>query len=168
MEGDSFGERAKGAYGYLRDMSVAVFSYGIRFQDDGRLDVFPALDAEILGRGDRGVRAVFVIDSGATTSLIPRGDADLLGISFSAGKKIIVRGVGDSVFFGYVHSLRICFAGQIFRAPFIIADRFDSPHILGREGIFSRFGIMFHEAGRRTAFLNTKTEKRAISSVFSS
>ncbi|MEK7076778.1 MAG: retropepsin-like aspartic protease, partial [Patescibacteria group bacterium] len=118
-------------------------------------------------RAGRGVRAVFIIDSGATISLIPRGDADLLGIRFSTGKKSIVRGAGDSTFIGYVHSLRVRLAGQIFRAPFIVAERLDVPHILGRDGIFSHFGILLHEAGRRTAFLDTTTDKKAIDSVFS-
>lgn len=167
MAGDSFGQRAEGAYGCLQDMSAFVFPYGIRFQEDGRLDVFPALEVDILGRGNRGIHSVFIIDSGATTSLIPRGDADLLGIRISAGKKSIIRGVGDFVFVGYVHLLRIRLAGKVFRVPFIIADRLDCPRILGREGIFSRFGIFFHEAGRRTAFLDASTEKKFIDSIFS-
>lgn len=77
-------------------MSKFVFPYGIRFQEDGRVETFPAAEVFIVGRGKKGIRALFHIDSGATTSIMPSGDADVLGINAERGKKIFVRGIKRS------------------------------------------------------------------------
>lgn len=167
MAGDTSCECAEGAYCGVRVMSALVFPFGIRFLEDGKLDIFPALEAEILGRGKNGIRALFLIDSGASTSLLPSGDAGVLGIRMEEGKKTIVRSIGDSPFLGYVHTMRFRFGGcPAFQIPVLIADRPDVPRILGREGVFSRFGIVFDEPMRRTALLDSKKDRKVLDSVF--
>jgi hypothetical protein len=40
------------------------------------------------------------------------------------------------------------------------------PRILGREGVFSQFGIMFDEAKHRVVFLEERIERATIDSLF--
>ena len=61
-----------------------IFPYGVRFLEDGRVEAFPAADISILGRHGSGIRALFHIDSGATTSVLPAQDAAALESGSSA------------------------------------------------------------------------------------
>ena len=70
-------------------MSHFIFPYGIRFQEDGRIHVFPAAELVILGKRGRGIRALFHLDSGATTSMLPASDATALGLTMRTGKKML-------------------------------------------------------------------------------
>jgi hypothetical protein len=147
-------------------MSAFIFPYGIRLQENSRIEVFPAADITILGKSGRGIRAVFHIDSGATTSILPAGDAAVLGTDLSRDTKMIVRGLGDAAFIGYKHKIRFMLGNFSVVAPAIFVERSDIPRILGREGIFPRFGIIFDEAKRRSAFLDVKEERKRIDSMF--
>ena len=147
-------------------MKTLVFPYGIRFQENGRLETFPAAEISIGGRGGKGIRAVFLVDSGATTTIIPSDDAYMLGLNIKDGAKAAVRGLGDTTFFGYKFLLHFTLGDTAFDAPVIIVEHPGVPHILGREGIFHRFGILFDETRHRIGLLNGKKQRRVIDSLF--
>lgn len=141
-------------------------SYGIRFQEDGRVDVFPAVEIAVRGKTATGIRALFHIDSGATTSIVPLDDAEVLGIRGGAGKKVFVRGIAGSVLTGFRGQLTFELGAQRFIAPVIFTSGEGIPRILGREGVFARFGLLFDETKKRTAFLDSKRERVAINALF--
>ena len=144
-------------------MSALILPYGIRFREDSRLEAFPAAEVFVLGAGGKGIRAVFHIDSGATISIAPASDASVLGIDLAAGSRIVIRGVGDERFEGYRHNLRLKIGeGVVIKAPVVLVEHQGIPRILGREGIFPQFGILFDESKHRTAFLRSRTGRRKI------
>ena len=146
-------------------MSKFIFPYGIRFQEDGRIEVFPAAELFVLGRNGRGLHAVFHIDSGATTSIMPASDADALGINTKTGKKFIVRGITGEPLVGYRHTASVQFDNHRIKIPVIFIEHIAVPRIIGREDIFIRFGILFDEAKRRTVFVNISKGRRSIDSL---
>ncbi len=147
-------------------MKSVVFPYGIRFREDGRIDIFPAAELVLTGRGGKGIRALFHIDSGATTSVLPASDAETLGIRLDRGSKMIVRGFTGDAINGYRATIRIRFGSKTLRIPFIFVDGV-APKILGREGVFPRFAVLFDEAQRRTALLDVEKNRSRIDTLFS-
>ncbi|TSC78106.1 MAG: hypothetical protein G01um101433_393 [Parcubacteria group bacterium Gr01-1014_33] len=145
-------------------MSRFVFPYGIQFREDSRIEVFPAAELFILGNGGRGIRALFHVDSGATTSVLPASDAAELGIHVAGGKRLIVRGIFAEEFFGYRHNVKAEFNGFRLHIPMIFVDA-HVPPILGREGVFSRSGILFDEVKRKIAFLEEWSERKSINTL---
>lgn len=147
-------------------MSRFIFPYGIRFQEDGRIETFPAAEIFIGGRGKKGIRALFHIDSGATISIMPLGDADALGINAERGKKILVRGISGNPLVGYQHYVVMQIEQMKLKVRVIfIADAF-VPRILGREDIFSRFAILFDEPKRKTTLLDAVKERKSIDALY--
>jgi len=148
-------------------MSRSVFPYGIRFQEDGRVEIFPMAELDILGKDHAGIRAAFHIDSGATTSALPASDGEALGLLVEKGKEVRVRGILGDTQKGYMHEVTVRFAERAFRIPVIFVQDAAMPRILGRQGVFSRFAILFDEAKRRTAFLEAKMERKTIDELLS-
>ena len=143
-----------------------AFPYGIRFQEDGKIDVFPAVEILVIGRGGRGIRATFHIDSGATTSVLPLSDADTIGAPVRRTKRVLVRGIGGDAYNGYAGIVAAELGGIKLRLPVIFIEDVAVPRILGREGVFPRFGIAFDESRRRTAFLDSRKERQIINALF--
>lgn len=166
MAGHTFSERAAGLDRGVSAMNKLVFPYGIRFQEDGRIEVFPAVEADIVGLRGRGIRATFHLDSGATTSVLPGSDAAVLGFAASEGKKIVVRGITGESLMGRQSSVGIRLNGKRLRIPIIFIESVSVPRILGREGVFPLFGIIFDEAKRRSTFLDASKERRTIDALF--
>lgn len=145
-----------------------IFPYGIKFQENGRIETFPAVEISVLiGREKTGIRAIFHIDSGATTSILPKSDADFLGIDVKAGKRILVRGISNESLIGYRHLINIQLNQLKMKIPVIFVENVFVPRILGREGLFSQFGILFDELKQRTAFLDAEKERKIIDSLLS-
>jgi len=147
-------------------MSRFVFPYGVRLKEDGRTEVFPMAEVMMIGRGRKGIRALFHIDSGATTSLVPRDDAELLGLRPEGGARVLIRGVVGEALAGFRHMLTVQFADARYRIPVIFAESSTVPRVLGREGLFSRFGVVFDESKQRTAFLDAARERTRIDALF--
>ncbi len=147
-------------------MNRIIAPYGIRFQENGRVDVFPAIEILVHGKGNSGIRALFHVDSGATTSILPLGDAAVLGVSLRGGKRIIIRGIGQNTLLGVRHTITIEFERKRLRTPAIFAAGEGVPRILGREGVFRRFGILFDESKQRTLFLDSREERAVINTLF--
>ena len=143
-------------------MKRLIFLYGIRFQEDGRVDVFPAVEISVLGRRGKGMYAAFHIDSGATTSIVPLSDAAVLGLPVDQGKRTFVRGISGEPLQGYRHIVAVRLGEEKLRIPFIFVDDRQVPRILGREGVFTSFAVVFDEVRRRTAFFDSVTAQRMI------
>ena len=147
-------------------MSRCIVPYGIRFQEDGRLETFPVVELVLSGTRQKKMRAIFHIDSGATISILPASDATWLGISLKQGKKMLVRGVIGEPSMGLYRLLTIEFNTLTFKLPVIFVAHDSIPRILGREGVFEKFAIIFDEAKRRTAFWDTQKERLHIDRFF--
>ena len=147
-------------------MTRHIFPYGIRFREDRQIELFPAAEVLIEGRSNRGIRAVLHIDSGATLSVLPASDASQLGIPLSKGKKMLVKGVSGESLPGYRHTVRVHVGEEKFNIPVVFVEHPNVPAILGREGLFTSFAVVFDEARRRVAFLDGNTERKAIDALF--
>ena len=147
-------------------MNKFIFPYSIRFQDDDIIELFPAAEITILGKKSQNIKVLFHIDSGATISVLPGSDAEALGINIAAGKEIIIRGISNEIINGYKHSVILQFNNFKLKAPVIFAKDILVPRILGREGVFPHFGIVFHEAKNKVTFLKEKNEQKIINSLF--
>lgn len=147
-------------------MRRLIFPYGVRFQENGQIEIFPAVEIYILGHRGKGIRALFHIDSGATTSILPESDGDVLEIDIKRGKKMLVRGISNETMVGYRHLIDVQFSQLKMKIPVIFVERILVPRILGREGIFPRFGILFDEAKQRTSFLDSEKERKIIDALF--
>lgn len=147
-------ERIDGA---ISSMKSIVFRYGIRFQEDSRIAVFPAAEARIQGsRSSETLYGIFLIDSGAAVSVLPVGDAELLGIRLTKGRRTVVRGLGATDFLGYRHVITYTFEHTAIRLPVVFIDHPATLRILGREGLFEKYLIVFDESKHRTLFLSPK------------
>jgi hypothetical protein len=147
-------------------MTRHIFPYGIRFREDRQIELFPAAKLLIEGRASRGLRAVLHIDSGATMSVLPASDASQLGIRLSTGKKILVKGVSGEFLTGYRHTVRVHVGNETLNIPVVFVEHPYVPAILGREGVFTSFAIVFDEAKRRVAFMDGNRERKAIDTLF--
>ena len=145
-----------------------IIPYGIRLNADGRIDVMPVVEARIgLEKRPQSFFGIFLIDSGATTTLLPATDAEALGLTLESGKRVTVRGVAGRPLIGYRHEVRLDILGYMLdRVPVIFTKKRDAPRILGREGFFSHFCIVFDERNRRIALLDSQTEQTAINPLF--
>ena len=152
--------RSEGTDGGLSLMKSIISPYGIRFQEDGKMGVFPAIDAHIRGKQtSETLYGVFLIDSGATVSVLPASDAEMLGIQLTKGAKTIIRGLGATDFFGYRHMITCMLGVYTISLPVVFIDHPATLRILGREGLFDKFLILFDEKKRRTIFLSPNQRK---------
>ncbi|OGF73679.1 hypothetical protein A2Z63_02070 [Candidatus Giovannonibacteria bacterium RIFCSPLOWO2_02_44_8] len=147
-------------------MSRFIIPYAIRLQADGRLGTFPAAEILVKGRGGKGVRAIFQIDSGATITILPADDAKLLGIEVSSGDQLIIRGISGEEIVGYKHLLAIDIEGLNLKIPAVFILNPSVPRVLGREGFFSKFAIIFVEEKRKVALFDKLDKSRLLKAVF--
>jgi hypothetical protein len=166
MAGHLTGQRSEVSSRDLFGMTRYSFPYGIRFREDRQIELFPAAELSIKGRGTRGIRATFHLDSGATISVLPASDAKALGIPLRRGSKMDVRSVSGETLSGYQHTIAVMLGGTRLTIPVIFVEQVLVPRILGRDGIFPRFAIVFDEARRRVAFIDGNTERQVIDTLF--
>lgn len=141
--------------------------YGIRIGAGGNIETVPVAHAVLHARNRAEVPVIFILDSGATTSLLPSIDAEALGFDIASGERILVGGVTGEPMVGYRHKLKMTIEGfRIPAVPVIFAQNPDVPRVLGREGVFTRFGIFFDEKNRRIGFLDRNTERGIINEIF--
>lgn len=147
-------------------MTRHFFPYGIRFRQDRRMELFPAAELLITGRRNRGMPATFHLDSGATVTVLPASDAHALGIPLRHGKKVVIGGISGEPLTGYQQTIGVSFATERRKIPVVFVDRPDVPRILGRDGVFTQFTMVFDEARRRVAFLDASGEREVIDPLF--
>jgi len=67
---------------------------------------------------------------------------------------IMISGIGGQKFMGWQHQISIRIGNEILKVPLVFLEGNDaSPRILGREGIFRHFIVVFEEKARRTGFI---------------
>ena len=102
--------------------------------------------------GDPVVRALCLVDSGATISLFNSSVAQDLGIEVEEGEPLTTRGIGGEVQ-AYVHRIRCSVAAQTITGPVAFTKHLNTPfQIIGRRGFFERFLIQFDELDRKVYF----------------
>ena len=95
------------------------------------------------------VEVYALIDSGATTSIFRPEVAEELDLEIEKGEEIYLTGVGGRIK-GYLHRLKIEVAGKQFTCPIIFSYEYTvSLTLLGREGFFRNFIIVFDEKKKR-------------------
>lgn len=120
-------------------VGLTVFNYYFNGQD-----YFPVIPFFFL-RGGQKIRALALVDSGATVSIFGEETANSLGIEIEKGEKTILGGVGGRII-GYLHKLRIRVAGKEMLCPIVFSREYlVSFNLLGREGFFRNFEIIFKE-----------------------
>lgn len=133
----------------------------LHFARGGRVDVFPA--AEILSTNKNGdwLSLFLLIDSGAAISVLPASDAGVFGLNLRDGSDAKIYGIGRGSISGWKHELEIRFGDIELFIPVVFLDNYNGPRILGREGIFDKFLIIFNESKQRTGFIGegSKEEK---------
>ena len=119
---------------------LAVFPYSK--VPDGRF--FPMVPLKLRRRREV-VETLALIDSGATTSIFRPEVAEGLGIKIEEGEEVNLSGVGGRIK-GYIHNLTIEAAEKRFRCPIIFSYEYTvSLNLLGREGFFKKFVVIFDE-----------------------
>lgn len=145
---------------------MMISPYGIRLGESGKVEVVPVIRIRVRSSRRKEVPGIFVVDSGATTTLLPSTDAESLNLNLTSGSKVLVRGVVGQLL-GYRHKVTLVIENAVLRnVPVIFAERPDVPRVLGRENIFPRFGIFFDEKKQRIALLDSKLERKSIDAVF--
>ncbi|OGZ99040.1 MAG: hypothetical protein A3D41_03300 [Candidatus Sungbacteria bacterium RIFCSPHIGHO2_02_FULL_41_12b] len=134
-------------------MKGIIYPYRIRLRYDGGIETLPLILSRIKYERGEPLTVLCLLDSGAQVSLLSKADADELNIVLADGEKMVVGGVGGEEIIGYRHNITIDIGGVSFSAPAVFAIRDDVPRVLGRDGVFNNFFIIFDEKRRRAALL---------------
>lgn len=124
-----------------------VISASLPYQKapDGR--IFPIISLKIHHR-EETIEVFALVDSGATTSIFRPEVANKLRLKIEDGKELDLHGVGGWIK-GYLHKLDVEVAGKKFKCPIIFSYEYTvSLNLLGREGFFKKFVVIFDEKRR--------------------
>lgn len=136
-----------------------LFPYGITLREGGNIALFPAAEIALRTKEGEYLSLFLVVDSGATVSALPKSDAPLFGIVAENGIPMIVGGIEGNPIKGWRHVLSIKLEDEDMNIPFVILDTNEAPRVLGREGIFDRYTIVFEESKRRTGLIHAETQE---------
>jgi predicted aspartyl protease len=92
------------------------------------------------------------VDSGADVSILPKGDAELLGVNLYEGELWRLTGIGRAIVSAYLHEVMVKIGALEFPARIAFADLNEVPRIVGRLDIFRKFKVMFDEQNLQTTF----------------
>lgn len=144
----------------------SIFPYGIRLKEGGALDIFPAAEITLNSKNGERLSLIFVIDSGATISALPKTDASVLGINLQEGDQFFVSGIEGTMLSGWRHELPVRLGKNFIKIPVVFLNSDSAPRVLGREGLFNKFTIVFEEAERRSGFLaRAKSEAKKVEKI---
>lgn len=143
-----------------------IFPYGIRLQEDGVINIFPAAEVNLSYKNGEKISLIFIIDSGATLSALPKTDAVGLGVIAKNGTALTIAGIGKEKLSGWKHEISVWIADIPIKLPVVFINNALAPRVLGRAGIFDQFTIIFEEEKQRTAlFQNNSSRARAIQKI---
>ena len=92
------------------------------------------------------------MDSGADTSLFPKGDASLLKLNLYEGEYNPIMGIGRVMMPAYIQNVKMRISEKLLNVSIAFADSDEVPRLLGRADVFKRFKITFDEANLQTIF----------------
>jgi hypothetical protein len=126
---------------------LIVFPYGL---SDGRLS--PLVPVGFCLGGQWQVAELYV-DSGAFYTLMHAQFATDFGLDFKKGRRVLVQ-VGDgSLIPVYLHRLPMQIGSERFQATVGFSERLGVRfHLLGRQDVYERFRVCFHEKRRVVTF----------------
>jgi hypothetical protein len=139
--------------------STLVFPYGITIEENGHLHLFPAAEVGFPSKDGGWFTLFLLVDSGAVTSALPKHDASAFGVDPETGRERVIAGIEGVAMKGWEHVVRIRLGDELLDIPLLFVDSDKAPRVLGCEGIFDRFTIVFEEAKRRTGFLGTGSQQ---------
>lgn len=90
----------------------------------------------------------FLLDSGAVVSTLPIDYAEILGKDTSNAKRIVLRGFGNKRTFGYMSNVDIQIQDNKFEIPVVFSEGETTKRIIGRNGFFDEFTIIFDHRDR--------------------
>ena len=85
----------------------------------------------------------FLLDSGADFTMVPRSAAELLGVDLSAVRKTTARGIEGSGVPAQLAEITLRIGDVELTVPCLFSSNENTPYLLGRMGLFSRFNITF-------------------------
>lgn len=130
-----------------------IFPYAIKLKEGGVIETFPAIKISFLSKDGEKLSLFLVVDSGATISAFPKSDAKVLGIQPESGIPLSVSGISGEAVNGWKHKIVAYLADKKIQLPVVFLDNELVPRVLGREGIFDDFTIVFEQENQRTGFL---------------
>lgn len=90
-------------------------------------------------------RTSALVDSGASMSVFSSEVSEQLRLNIYEGKEIFIGGVGGRIK-GYLHAIKLEIANKILTVPVVFSYEYSvSFNLLGREGVFKNFKIVFEE-----------------------
>lgn len=148
---------------------AVVFPYGLALREGSRLSIFPAAELGFSTAKGEVVSLIFLVDSGAAISAMPKSDAVVLGLALSQGESATIRGVGGETILGRRVEMAVRLGSEKLRLPVVFLENDSVPRVLGREGVFNRFTIVFEEKRHRSAFLlSGSKESKSVQKVLDS
>ncbi len=139
-----------------------IFPYGITLDEYGTVNIFPAARVLFQSGDSEWISLFLVVDSGAKISALPKSDAASLGIIPEEGAPISIKGVGVNMIDGWQHEVVVRLGDAELHLPIVFLDQQSSPRVLGREGVFDRFTVIFEEMKQRSGFLQGR-ESQSVS-----
>ncbi len=106
----------------------------------------------ILWHGDRKVRSLPLLDSGADLSIFHKADAIALGLDWNSGKEINAENPDGSLFRTREFQIELEVADVRFPARALFADSASDSRLLGRGDVFRHFRITIDEKALRVDF----------------
>jgi hypothetical protein len=104
--------------------------------------------------------ALMYIDSGADITLVPSDFGKLLGMDLTKNKASLA-GVTGAPLQVSLQSTEVMIGSALEKAKIAVAMRNDVPYLLGREGLFKAFKIIFEEYKGLTSFTRQSNPKRS-------
>lgn len=103
--------------------------------------------------GEWGPSISALVDSGADYILLPRSFCTNLGYRWREGKRRTIQGIGKKSLTARMLDLPVRLGADEFEAPIAFTYADTTPQLLGREGIFSRFNVLFAQRTLRGHFV---------------
>jgi len=89
-----------------------------------------------------------LVDSGANISIFRQEISECLGLEIESGEETLLQGLGGRVI-GYIHEVKIKIEQVSFPCKVVFSREFTvGINILGRQGFFQEFKIIFDERNR--------------------
>ena len=121
------------------------------YQKNALGDFFPIIELSVAYRKE-AVKINTLVDSGATVSVFRPQVAQFLSLPINKCKEIFLGGVGGIK--GYLHNLELGIADKKLVVPVVFSYEYTvSFNLLGREGIFKNFQILFKEKEHVVRFI---------------
>ena len=108
----------------------------------------PKITLKVRKKNEQYEKIDFLLDSGAVVSTLPINYAEILGKDTSNSKRIVLRGFGNKRTFGYMSNIDIKIKDKKLEIPIVFSEGETTKRILGRNGLFDKFTVVFDHKDR--------------------